>query len=420
MTMFAFGIGCLMMRLGHGQVTPEDHAKHHPSQGSTSSPATGQPLEPAKPQTPAPGMGGMGDMGEMMKGMGAPKPKELYPSLMEFPELSSERREGLRLQAEARMQEGLQIWKEGLESLGRAVEKDDYAAMQVAVEKSREGVSRFESGVAARRALAEGKPPRQVALQWFKGEMNLQPPQGIETRGGLFGVTLLHFFTMGLLIAFAVAMLAMYFFKMRRTAALFGRIEMDSGRPAPGSAPLLTGAPGPSKPVAPPAGGAPPPPAPKPAPDDATASTPLTAPAGGGQRAKTAPNAAPSAPAATAPKPPQGAPLATPRAAQTPPNGNGSAQERPATTHFSCRAPTARAVCLAGTFNGWDPNATPMIKDAEGNWDVAVKLPPGRYEFRFVVDGVLCCEPGCEGPHRGCSQCVPNSSGTMNRLIEVT
>jgi 1,4-alpha-glucan branching enzyme len=96
------------------------------------------------------------------------------------------------------------------------------------------------------------------------------------------------------------------------------------------------------------------------------------------------------------------------------------AQERPTTTHFACHAPTAQAVGLVGTFNGWDPKATPMIKDPEGNWDVAVKLPPGRYEFRFVVDGVSCCEPGCEGPHRGCSKCVPNSSGTMNRLVEVT
>jgi hypothetical protein len=49
-----------------------------------------------------------------------------------------------------------------------------------------------------------------------------------------------------------------------------------------------------------------------------------------------------------------------------------------------------------------------------------VALPPGRYEFKFVVDGAWCCEPGCEGPHHGCPKCVPNSSGTMNRLIEVT
>jgi hypothetical protein len=37
---------------------------------------------------------------------------------------------------------------------------------------------------------------------------------------------------MGLLIAFAFAMVVMYFFKMRRAAALFGRLD-PSSRPAP-------------------------------------------------------------------------------------------------------------------------------------------------------------------------------------------
>ena len=45
----------------------------------------------------------------------------------------------------------------------------------------------------------------------------------------------------GLLIAFALAMVAMYFFKMRRAAALFGRIEASKGAPPPGSAPELAG-----------------------------------------------------------------------------------------------------------------------------------------------------------------------------------
>lgn len=95
-------------------------------------------------------------------------------------------------------------------------------------------------------------------------------------------------------------------------------------------------------------------------------------------------------------------------------------QERPAATKFACVAPAARAVFLAGTFNDWSPKAMPMIKDAEGNWDVEVSLPPGRYEFKFVVDGAWCCEPGCDGPHDGCPKCCANEFGTMNRVIEVT
>ena len=93
---------------------------------------------------------------------------------------------------------------------------------------------------------------------------------------------------------------------------------------------------------------------------------------------------------------------------------------RSAATRFSCVAPAASEVFLAGSFNDWDPTATPMVKDAEGHWDVAVTLTPGRHEYKFVVDGEWCCEPGCEEPHNGCPKCVPNSFGTMNRFVEVT
>lgn len=95
-------------------------------------------------------------------------------------------------------------------------------------------------------------------------------------------------------------------------------------------------------------------------------------------------------------------------------------QQTSRATRFTCPAPSAQAVFLAGSFNGWDPAATPLAKDAEGNWGVTVDLPPGRYEFKFVVDGEWCCEPGCDEPNHGCPNCVPNPFGTMNRVIEVT
>ena len=141
------------------------------------------------------------------------------------------------------MSSGVSLLSLALEQLAQATEKDDYAAMQDATARVREAVARFETGLAAKRALAEGKPPRQVALQWFKGEMNLQPPQGVEARRGLFGVSPFHLFTMVLLVAFALAMVAMYFVKMRRAAALFGRIEADKASPPPGSAKPLAGPP---------------------------------------------------------------------------------------------------------------------------------------------------------------------------------
>ena len=231
--MFAVLIGLAFAPPGYGQVSPEEHAKHHPGQDKEKDKGEPPGMAPGG-QAPPKGMGGgMEDMGKMMEGMGKAPPKELYPSLMSLPELTPELRSEILGQAHERMRSGVALLSEGLDRLGEAAENDDYSAMQEATAQVREAFAQFESGLAAQRALAEGKPPRQVALQWFKGEMNLQPPQGVEARGGLFGVTPFHLFTMVLLIAFALAMVAMYFFKMRRAAALFGRIESDSGSPPP-------------------------------------------------------------------------------------------------------------------------------------------------------------------------------------------
>ena len=86
---------------------------------------------------------------------------------------------------------------------------------------------------------------------------------------------------------------------------------------------------------------------------------------------------------------------------------------------FSCHAPGAEAVFVAGTFNGWDPAATPLTRRADGTWATNLDLPPGRHEYKFVIDGRWCCEPGCDDPAPACPHCVPNSFGTMNRVVEV-
>jgi hypothetical protein len=75
---------------------------------------------------------------------------------------------------------------------------------------------------------------------------------------------------------------------------------------------------------------------------------------------------------------------------------------------------------LAGTFNGWKPDATPMTRNGEGDWSVALDLPPGRHEYKFVVDGDWCCEPGCGDRNYQCPHCAVNTYGTMNRVIEVS
>lgn len=185
--------------------------------------------------------GGMGEMMDgMMKKMGVPPPKELYPTLMALPELSSEQRTQVEAQASERMHTGTVLMGQSLDALNAGTASDNYAAMHDAMTQMREGIAQLESGIAARRALAEGRAPREVALAWFKQEMNLSPGAAPATRQGS-GVTLFHLFAMVLLIAFALAMVAMYFFKMRRAAALFGRVEADKGALPPGTAPELAG-----------------------------------------------------------------------------------------------------------------------------------------------------------------------------------
>lgn len=64
---------------------------------------------------------------------------------------------------------------------------------------------------------------------------------------------------------------------------------------------------------------------------------------------------------------------------------------------FSYYSPSARQVTLAGSFNNWggtqgggryDASIDPMSDpDGDGVWSIALPLPPGRYQYKFVIDG---------------------------------
>jgi len=257
-------------------MSAEEHASHHPGQAARASPAAtpgnaggmggGMGGPPGPPEGvgggPPEGAGGMmggggmggGGMGGMMEKMGAPKPKEMYPKLMDLPDLPMEERAVIEQEAHQRMMDGAKLLSAGLDELTNAAPTDDFDAMQVATAKMREGLAQYESGLAAHRAIAEGKSPRNVALQWFKREMNLAHPMPSDEPRALLGTTPLHLFSMVLLVLFALVMVALYFVKMRRAAALFGRIEASKGAPPPGSAPALAGsAPPPAAPAGKPA-----------------------------------------------------------------------------------------------------------------------------------------------------------------------
>ena len=79
---------------------------------------------------------------------------------------------------------------------------------------------------------------------------------------------------------------------------------------------------------------------------------------------------------------------------------------------FLLRAPGAREVHLVGDFNHWSVDATPL-EDPDGNgiWTVTVPLPPGRYQYKFLVDGEKWeVEPDAQAYQ-------PDGFGGMNSLL---
>ncbi|MFM7230531.1 MAG: hypothetical protein ACKO3S_00935, partial [bacterium] len=47
----------------------------------------------------------------------------------------------------------------------------------------------------------------------------------------------------------------------------------------------------------------------------------------------------------------------------------------------------ANTVHLAGEFNAWSTSADALTKAADGSWSITKKLAPGRYPYKFVVNG---------------------------------
>ncbi len=239
------------------QVDPEKHAQHHPGQtngldeatpgrgmgamlGEGNSGENMQQMGAQKINETAPGKGGSmmggggggmggGKMGGMMQQMGAPKEKDLYPSLMSLPNLPLEKRAKLQKKAHGRMKSGVALMDQGFEDLSKSAATDNFTSMQEATTRLREGLSQFESGLATHRALKEGKAPNNIALQWFKREMGLLPNQyGMNDRAP-GGLSPFHFFVMTILSLLAITMIGMYFFKMRRATDLLQRLVKEEG-----------------------------------------------------------------------------------------------------------------------------------------------------------------------------------------------
>jgi 1,4-alpha-glucan branching enzyme len=79
---------------------------------------------------------------------------------------------------------------------------------------------------------------------------------------------------------------------------------------------------------------------------------------------------------------------------------------------FSIHAPEAEEVFLLGDFNHWDPVKHPMKKDKSDVWKKGIMVSPGRYEYKFLVDGQWWNDPNNQD---FCFNCF----GTMNNVVVI-
>jgi hypothetical protein len=60
---------------------------------------------------------------------------------------------------------------------------------------------------------------------------------------------------------------------------------------------------------------------------------------------------------------------------------------------FELDASSAKEVLLAGDFTGWEKTPIKLQKEDRGKWRTKVVLAPGRYHYKFLVDGAWQDDP---------------------------
>jgi hypothetical protein len=81
--------------------------------------------------------------------------------------------------------------------------------------------------------------------------------------------------------------------------------------------------------------------------------------------------------------------------------------------HLVCQAPEAGSVAIAGSWNGWNVASEPMRSVGDGLFAADLRLPAGRYEYMFVVDGARWI------PDPAAPLGVDDGFGRRNSVIEI-
>jgi hypothetical protein len=75
--------------------------------------------------------------------------------------------------------------------------------------------------------------------------------------------------------------------------------------------------------------------------------------------------------------------------------------------------PYACSVVVCGSFNNWDESGIGCDRDSQGIWFVELDLPPGRHEYRLIVDGEWRDVPGT-------LETIENPYGSRNAVLLVS
>ena len=72
----------------------------------------------------------------------------------------------------------------------------------------------------------------------------------------------------------------------------------------------------------------------------------------------------------------------------------------------------AKEVAATGDFTGWSYEGVPLKRRRDGVWTKTLHLPPGRYEYRLLIDGHWGNNPAAEH--------ADNAFGSVNDVLIVT
>ena len=79
---------------------------------------------------------------------------------------------------------------------------------------------------------------------------------------------------------------------------------------------------------------------------------------------------------------------------------------------FQIAAEPGSRVFVAGSFNDWNAEQK-QLKEKNGVYTITLKLSPGKYEYKFIVNGVWCVDSECQ-------DWSSNGFGSINSVVTVS